>query len=133
MLDADPRRIKRLKIWPLAARGAEAGAASRLARRQGAGTAVARARRPHRRDRAKFAGLCSTDRAASRRAASVTTAAASATRREPLRLARERVVLSSGWRRRAIAFVSGAVGALALPPFSLVALMVVADDASRSG
>ena len=31
----------------------------------------------------------------------------------------EGVILSSGWRRRGIAFVSGAIGALALPPFSL--------------
>jgi apolipoprotein N-acyltransferase len=31
----------------------------------------------------------------------------------------EGVILSWGWRRRAIAFVSGAAGALALPPFSL--------------
>jgi apolipoprotein N-acyltransferase len=36
----------------------------------------------------------------------------------------EKVVQSSGWRRCAIACVSGAVGALALPPYSLVALMV---------
>jgi apolipoprotein N-acyltransferase len=36
----------------------------------------------------------------------------------------ENVVQSSGWRRRAIACVSGAMGALALPPYSLVALMV---------
>jgi apolipoprotein N-acyltransferase len=35
------------------------------------------------------------------------------------------VILSWGWRRRAIAFLSGAVGALAMPPFSLAALMVV--------
>ena len=34
------------------------------------------------------------------------------------------VVLSWGWRRRAIAFVSGAVGALAMPPFSLFAAMI---------
>jgi apolipoprotein N-acyltransferase len=31
----------------------------------------------------------------------------------------EGVILSWGWRRRAIAFLSGAAGALALPPFSL--------------
>jgi apolipoprotein N-acyltransferase len=31
----------------------------------------------------------------------------------------EGVILSWGWRRRAIAFISGAAGALALPPFSL--------------
>jgi hypothetical protein len=30
------------------------------------------------------------------------------------------IMLSWGWRRRAIAFASGAVGALALPPFSLL-------------
>ncbi len=36
----------------------------------------------------------------------------------------ENVVQSSGWRRRAIACVSGAMGALALPPYSLVALMI---------
>ena len=35
------------------------------------------------------------------------------------------VILSWGWRRRAIAFISGAIGALALPPFSLFGLMVV--------
>ena len=41
----------------------------------------------------------------------------------------EGVILSWGWRRRAIAFVSGAVGALALPPFSLfVAHRRAADD-----
>ena len=37
----------------------------------------------------------------------------------------EGVILSWGWRRRAIAFVSGAAGALALPPFSLFALIAV--------
>ena len=37
----------------------------------------------------------------------------------------EGVILSWGWRRRAIAFCAGAAGALALPPFSLFALMVV--------
>jgi len=35
----------------------------------------------------------------------------------------EGVILAWGWRRRAIAFVSGAVGALALPPFSLFPLI----------
>ncbi len=35
----------------------------------------------------------------------------------------EGVILSSGWRRRGIAFVSGAIGALALPPFSLFGLL----------
>jgi apolipoprotein N-acyltransferase len=35
----------------------------------------------------------------------------------------EGVILSWGWRRRAIAFASGAVGALALPPFSLFPLI----------
>jgi apolipoprotein N-acyltransferase len=37
----------------------------------------------------------------------------------------EAVILSWGWRRRAIAFVSGAVGALALPPLSLFPLIAV--------
>jgi apolipoprotein N-acyltransferase len=37
----------------------------------------------------------------------------------------EGVILSWGWRRRAIAFASGAAGALALPPFSLFALIAV--------
>ena len=37
----------------------------------------------------------------------------------------EGVILSSGWRRRAVAFVSGAAGALALPPLSLFALIAV--------
>jgi apolipoprotein N-acyltransferase len=37
----------------------------------------------------------------------------------------EGVILSWGWRRRAIAFVSGAAGALALPPFSLFPLIAV--------
>jgi apolipoprotein N-acyltransferase len=37
----------------------------------------------------------------------------------------EGVILSWGWRRRAIAFVSGAAGALALPPFCLFALIAV--------
>jgi apolipoprotein N-acyltransferase len=37
----------------------------------------------------------------------------------------EGIILSWGWRRRAIAFVSGAVGALALPPLSLFALIAV--------
>ncbi len=35
-----------------------------------------------------------------------------------------RVAQSSGWRRRAIACGSGAIGALALPPFSVVGLMI---------
>src|ERR1700691_5233818 len=37
----------------------------------------------------------------------------------------EGVILSWGWRRRAIAFISGAAGALALPPFSMFALIAV--------
>src|SRR5271166_6031360 len=37
----------------------------------------------------------------------------------------EGIILSWGWRRRAIAFVSGAAGALSLPPFSLFALIAV--------
>ena len=37
----------------------------------------------------------------------------------------EEIILSWGWRRRAIAFGSGAVGALALPPFSLFAFIAV--------
>jgi apolipoprotein N-acyltransferase len=36
----------------------------------------------------------------------------------------ENVVLSWGWRRRAIAFGAGAVGALAMPPFALFPLMI---------
>ena len=35
----------------------------------------------------------------------------------------EGVILSWGWRRRSIAFVSGAIGALALPPFSAFPLI----------
>jgi apolipoprotein N-acyltransferase len=35
----------------------------------------------------------------------------------------EGVILSWGWRRRSIAFVSGAIGALALPPFSAFAMV----------
>ena len=35
------------------------------------------------------------------------------------------VILASGWRRRAIAFLSGAIGAFALPPFGLIVLMAV--------
>jgi apolipoprotein N-acyltransferase len=37
----------------------------------------------------------------------------------------EEIILSCGWRRRAIAFVSGAFGALALPPLSLFPLIAV--------
>ncbi|MGC2788370.1 MAG: apolipoprotein N-acyltransferase [Roseiarcus sp.] len=37
----------------------------------------------------------------------------------------EGVILSWGWRRRAIAFVSGAMGALALPPFSIFGLVAI--------
>ncbi len=37
----------------------------------------------------------------------------------------EGVILSSGWRKRAIAFISGAAGALALPPLALFALVAV--------
>jgi apolipoprotein N-acyltransferase len=37
----------------------------------------------------------------------------------------EEIILSRGWRRRAIAFVSGAVGALAMPPLSLFPLITV--------
>jgi len=37
----------------------------------------------------------------------------------------EGVILSWGWRRRAIAFLSGAAGALALPPFSLFFLVAL--------
>ncbi len=46
-------------------------------------------------------------------------------RANPLASLIEGIILSWGWRRRAIAFVSGAVGALALPPFSLFALIAV--------
>src|SRR5579871_522365 len=37
----------------------------------------------------------------------------------------EGVILSWGWKRRAIAFASGALGALALPPFSLFPLIAI--------
>ena len=37
----------------------------------------------------------------------------------------EGIILSWGWRRRALAFVSGAAGALALPPLSLFPLIAV--------
>jgi apolipoprotein N-acyltransferase len=43
----------------------------------------------------------------------------------PLASLIEGIILSWGWRRRAIAFVSGAVGALALPPLSLFPLIAV--------
>ena len=42
----------------------------------------------------------------------------------PLALLAETIILSWGWRRRAIAFGAGAVGALAMPPFSIFALMI---------
>ena len=37
----------------------------------------------------------------------------------------EGIILSWGWRRRSIAFISGALGALALPPFSMFALIAI--------
>ena len=37
----------------------------------------------------------------------------------------EGIILSWGWRRRAIAFVSGAMGALTLPPFSIFGLVAI--------
>ena len=37
----------------------------------------------------------------------------------------EGIILSFGWRRRAIAFVSGAVGALALPPVSIFPIIAI--------
>ncbi|HXZ16767.1 MAG TPA: apolipoprotein N-acyltransferase [Roseiarcus sp.] len=37
----------------------------------------------------------------------------------------EGVILAWGWRRRAIAFLAGAIGAFALPPFGLIGLIVV--------
>ena len=46
-------------------------------------------------------------------------------RANPLASLIEGIILSWGWRRRAIAFVSGAVGALALPPLSLFPLIAV--------
>ena len=44
VLDADPRRIKRLKIWPLAARATKTTAASPPARRQSRARSNSRAR-----------------------------------------------------------------------------------------
>ena len=41
-----------------------------------------------------------------------------------------RVALSRGWPRRMIAFASGGIGALALPPFSVFGLMVVPMSAA---
>ena len=46
-------------------------------------------------------------------------------RANPLAALIEGVILSWGWRRRTIAFVSGAAGALALPPLSLFPLIAV--------
>jgi apolipoprotein N-acyltransferase len=43
----------------------------------------------------------------------------------PLASLIEGIILSWGWRRRAIAFASGAVGALALPPLSLFPLIAI--------
>jgi apolipoprotein N-acyltransferase len=53
-----------------------------------------------------------------------TAAAGRVAQANPLALLAENVILSWGWRRRAIAFGSGAVGALAMPPFCLFPLMV---------
>jgi len=56
---------------------------------------------------------------------SVADSAAAIPRANPFASLIEDVILSWGWRRRAIAFISGTVGALALPPFSIFALIAV--------
>jgi apolipoprotein N-acyltransferase len=77
-------------------------------------------------DRAKIAVHAQQNEWPLRRGACVTTAAASvASATNLFSSLADRVALSSGWRRKAIGCVSGAIGALALPPFSLVGLMVV--------
>src|SRR5271165_7011934 len=53
-----------------------------------------------------------------------TAAAVRVAQANPLAVLAETVILSWGWRRRAIAVGAGAVGALAMPPFSLFALMI---------
>jgi apolipoprotein N-acyltransferase len=53
-----------------------------------------------------------------------TTTADRGVRVNALALLAETVILSTGWRRRAIAFGSGAVGALAMPPFGAFPLMI---------
>jgi apolipoprotein N-acyltransferase len=58
------------------------------------------------------------------RVVSLTAAADQASRANPLALLAESVILSQGWRRCAIAFVSGSVGALAMPPLALFVLMI---------
>jgi apolipoprotein N-acyltransferase len=56
----------------------------------------------------------------------VTSAAADrVARANALALLAENVILSCGWRRRAIAFGSGAVGALAMPPFAMFPMMIL--------
>ena len=52
-------------------------------------------------------------------------AAVPPTSRAPGLLPLERVIRSRGWLRRGVALASGATGALALPPFSLIALAIV--------
>ncbi len=42
----------------------------------------------------------------------------------------EKVILSNGWRRRAIAFGTGAVGALALAPIDFLPAMIVTMTAA---
>ena len=42
----------------------------------------------------------------------------------------DRIALSRGWPRRAVAFACGGIGALALPPFSLFGLMIVPMSAA---
>jgi apolipoprotein N-acyltransferase len=55
----------------------------------------------------------------------VTSAAADrVARANALALLAENVILSCGWRRRAIAFGSGAFGALAMPPFTMFPMMI---------
>jgi len=55
----------------------------------------------------------------------VTSAAADRlARANALALLAENVILSWGWRRRVIAFGSGAVGALAMPPFAMFPVMI---------
>ena len=58
------------------------------------------------------------------KAAPLTSAAADrAPPANPLASLAQGIILSWGWRRHAIAFASGAIGALALAPFSLIAAM----------
>ncbi len=132
VLDADPRRVKRLKILPRAA-PRRRGAVESARAEQGDGAASARRAAARRSMNARAensncaaSALCSNETriAVTGKSSLSLQDSAPLPREGALRVFARNVILAWGWPRRAIAFFGGAMGALAMPPLSFAPALI---------